>query len=179
MATINPQERLRHFLDSVEDYERFEAALPLSRRFNELDRPELEIWLVVAHAMMLRKYFSGNHDDANNGDDLALQKVMTALQSAVIDPAVDWQSVIANVRRVSGGAMYIVGKTATDENAVMEDHLYSRYLHGDIKRRPTVKKTVSHADHAMWLATIGRRDRMMKAAELVRHYVRSGDLVLR
>jgi len=172
---------LRHFMATRDDYVRFAELFPLPTSLNLFGQDEHDRWLVVAHAMLLRKYFSGFDGDHSTGDNLALHKVIRSLRKCVTDPELsddDWDSMEANVRLLEQMTIYNNNGKDIPEKQIMEDELYSRYLHGNPSAWNRRDPSPHAHDHATFSATHGRSTRMLNVAELIQQYVDDGDLTL-
>lgn len=181
MAPVAPLDHLKHFMHTVDDYEQFSVALPLPAKLAMVGRNDTDRWVLVAHAMMLRKYYSGDPKKPESGDDLNLNAVIRSLRQIVNDPAIssaEWDRMEANAKTINDGAVYVVNGEKKSEYDILDMEIYSRYLHGN-PAKWRKRSTSEHAvEHALWRATNARSRRFGYVAALVREQVKKGNLHL-
>jgi hypothetical protein len=171
-----PADRLRHFLSTVEDYERLDRAIPLGRSINlfgHLNDDERR-WHVVLHALLLRKYF------ADPG--VRMSEVMSAARQCEVNggpPGADWDAMIANVEQMESGVGSRFGDNPhTFSNAELYyAQLYGRLLHGDFdKWKTTIMAGDEGLDTAVFSTTASRADRVLSLANWLREEAQAGRL---
>jgi hypothetical protein len=171
MNELPARELLTHFLATVDDYRRFNAALPLPQTINLFGQPEFDRWTVVAHAMMLRKYFSGDPNQPKHGDHLNLNAVVRALRELSTDAEISdesWDGMENHAKSILPIALYFVGGVEMSAEDIARDEIYSRYLHGNpVKwgRRVTSAPVV---DQALFYWASIRSSRLLSLESLVR-----------
>jgi len=172
----SPVERLQHFLETVGEYEQFSVVFPLPLKL-VFGQPEHDRWTVIAHAMMLRKYFSGHPTKSSSGDALSLNSIIRALRETISDPSIpseDWDWMEVNVKVLHSTTRYLIQGEDRPEQQIMEEELYSRYLHGEAgKRRRRIDSQV-FADQALWKMTHNRSSRLHSVAALIRQKIDAG-----
>jgi hypothetical protein len=176
----SPTERLHHFLETADDYVEFSACFPLPLKL-VVGQPERDRWTVVAHAMMLRKYFSGDPSKPGSGDALNLTAVIHALRESLHDSSIsdeEWNRVEAKVRITESTTRFMIQGVERPAHQILEEELYSRYLHGEAGKRRRRSDSQSFADHALWRITHDRSVRVQRVAAVVRDKVRAGLVTL-
>jgi hypothetical protein len=175
-----PIERLQHFLETVDECEQFSAVFPLPLKL-VFGQPERNRWTVIAHAMMLRKYFSGHPAKLTSGDALSLNAIIRALRESISDPSIssqDWDWMEMNAKVLQSTTRYLIQGEDRPEQQIMEDELYSRYLHGEANKRRRRIGSQVFADEALWKMTHNRASRTNSVAALVRQKIDGGLLNL-
>jgi hypothetical protein len=169
-----PQERVRHFMATVEDYENLQATFPLLPSINILGHKDDDAarWTVVIHAMLLRKYFQKD-------DKLKLSRVVAAVRQCVVKddlPKADWDELERSVNTVRDMGVHVSGDgPGYGESELLQAHLYGRYLHGDLdKWRITEAVGATGSDSALHMATFKRARRVLDIADLIRAGVEQG-----
>lgn len=168
-----PEAHIRHFLSTVEDYERLAALFPIGDSINILglgDDDERR-WQIVLHAVMLRKYFQKD-------DRLFLPRVLTSLRQCVIgdDPTEEqWAELIDSVGvQPAGPAVSFVGSKGYNSIDVMENELYGRFLHGDYGKWLHTQTAARIADTQLMSAASALAHRVLRVAQWIRVGVRDG-----
>jgi len=170
----SPQHRVAHFLATVEDYERLQRTFPLPTELSLTGHGDDDParWIVILHALLLRKYFAG--------DELQLKEVAKALRKCVVKndyPEHEWEEIFENVGKYQTTTIY--GDDQLTETEVFTHYLYGRYLHGDFgKWVATEGKGMSLPDDANWKATHARSRRVLLLAEHIRSGIEEGAVVL-
>jgi len=168
--------KVAHFMATVDDYERLEAAYPMPKTINWVGHRDDEAnrWIVVMHALMLRKYFQP-------GDKLQLSVVVPAVHACVVKndyPQQEWDDWEREAEVFETKTLYNFGPDQYNESQLLEHHLYGRYLHGDYGKWMTTEGTpMSASDGGLWSATHARRIRVCELAAIVRGGVEDGALV--
>lgn len=158
-------------MSTVGDLERFAALYPISTSTNLFwghGDDDNARWVVIMHALMLRKYFAPE-------DELNLSGVAESLQKCAEGSAhelttADWELLRENVAKLATNTTVIVGPDGVQhtESEVLRDELYGRYLHGDYgKWLHTQHMEQGHADSMIQSATLNRLWRVQKFAEFV------------
>lgn len=172
------QSHVRQFMSTVDDLERFAGLYPIPTSTNLLyghgDNDEAR-WIVIMHALMLRKYFAPD-------DELNLSGVAKSLEACTVEDddeltQDDWQLLQANVAKLATSSTIIVGPDGVQhtESDVLRDELYGRYLHGDFSKwEHTQHMEERHSDHLIMSATLNRFWRVQKFAQFIRVGVRDG-----
>lgn len=166
---------------TVEDYEQFRAALPLPHSINLFGQNEVDRWFVVAHAMMLRKYFSGDLGQPESGDHLNLNAVVRALRIVYTDETVTpgmWEAMEDNSKRIVESVKYEIEGVEIPEATIISNELYARYLHGNPSKWRSRIKFRSTVDQALLRGTNARAWRVAMLADLIRESVRDGVMTL-
>lgn len=177
----DPQSHIRHFMSTVGDLERFAALYPIptsTNFFNGHGDNDESRWIVVMHALMLRKYFA---DD----DELNLSRVAKSLQHCTSEAddemtPDDWELIRANVAKLATNSTVIVGPDGVEqtESEVLRDELYGRYLHGDFgKWLHTQHMEQRHSDDMIMSATLNGLWRVQQFARFIRVGVRDGMVI--
>lgn len=174
----DPQSHVRQFISTVDDLERFAALYPIPTSTNLIyghgDNDGAR-WIVIMHALMLRKYFA-------DGDELNLSGVAESLQQITAEndhemTPDDWDLIRANVAKLATNSTVIVGPDGVQqtESEVLRDELYGRYLHGDYgKWLHAQHMSQYHSDHMIMTATLNRLWRVQNFAKFIRVGVRDG-----
>ena len=171
----NPSVHIEHFMSSVRDYEDLNTALPLPKTLQVLSpMPEGDRWVLILHAMMLRKYFVS---DERSTERLRLSEVARSLRACARGDALthNWDLIIANIALLEPSMEYARDGNIRSEHDVVFDHLYGRYLHGDYDKWQRTG-TPGDEDLPLWMATKNRAARLMMVAQLVRLLQRDGVL---
>ncbi|WP_123504526.1 hypothetical protein [Frondihabitans sp. PhB188] len=171
--------KLRHFLATVEDYKRLQAAFPLSSSVNWLGygQDDETRWTVVLHGAILRKYFAPR-------DKLKLSSVLIALRTAADGGEArdsDWLNAISNVEKMSDWGLHHVAGVPegyTDEN-MLDDFFYGRYLHGDYGRWLISERAqFDGSDAAIHMTLTERANRVLSVATYIQGAIEGGHLTL-
>jgi len=169
-------DRVRHFLSTVEDYERLDVAMPIGRSVNLFGHVDEEArWRVVMHALLLRKYFQP-------GDRLFLAQVVRSARDCTADEALlaeEWDLMVKNVAVIEDGIGSVFGdnpKVYLNEELLMAQ-LYGRFLHGDYGKWQVSEMAGDHgSDTAVFTATVSRADRVLTLARWLRDGLDDGHL---
>lgn len=173
----NAQAKVGHFMATMDDYDRLEAAFPLPRTINWIGHRDDEHnrWVVVMHALMLRKYFQKD-------DGLQLHTVVEAAHKSVVKddyPQSEWDAWVKDGEVFQTTTIYNLpdGKVF-NESEMLRYYLYGRYLHGDYDKWMQTERTpTSASDGALWRATHDRAARVRELQEIVRAGVEAGAIV--
>jgi hypothetical protein len=169
-------DRVRHFLSTVEDYERLDVVMPIGRSVNLFGHVDEEVrWRVVMHALLLRKYFQP-------GDRLFLAQVVRSARDCTADEALlpeEWDLMVKNVAVIEDGIGSVFGdnpKVYLNEELLMAQ-LYGRFLHGDYGKWQVSEMAGDHgSDTAVFTATVSRADRVLTLARWLRDGLEDGHL---
>jgi hypothetical protein len=174
----SPQALIRHFLSTVDDYERLEATFPLPNGVNVLSHgdDEQSRFAALLHAAVLRKY------DAPH-DKLHLAKVVKALRQCVVErdySAQTWDELTEALRVPPADiGRFYVGESGYSEGVILENELYGRYLHGDYdKWQHTQRVRPVMSDSPVLIAVGSRATRVVRLAQLIRAGIREGAVVI-
>jgi hypothetical protein len=177
MSAPTPQEHVRHFLATVDDYESMAEIFPLGpdiNVFGHRDDHERR-WIVAFHAMMLRKYFQ-------SGDALLLKSVVGSLRQCVVkldlspDEWASWLT-IGDIRNITV-YQHGFGKPY-GEVELLKVQLYGRYLHGDYEKWAEVQRIGDGgSDTAVFTAVGGMACRVVSLVEFIRGGIDEGAVEL-
>ena len=129
MGAPTPQEHIGHFLSTVDDYDRMALLHPLPNELNVLghEDDDAQRWVVVFHAILLRKYFQPK-------DPLLLSRVVASLRRCVVKSdysATEWDELEEDVAIVRNTSLHHGSGKPHTEAELLRNQLYGRYLHGD------------------------------------------------
>ena len=172
---------VRHFMSTIDDLERFARLYPIPTSTNVVTGhgdDDHARWVVITHALLLRKYFAPR-------DKLLLTRVAQSLQACSEGDhgmtSEDWVLLQENVAKIATNTTVIVGPDGVKhtEHDVLTNELYGRYLHGDYdKWLGTQRIKQPHADSMIMTATLSRLWRVQKFVEYVRVGIDKGYLDL-
>lgn len=149
MGSMHPNHavHLQHFLDSAADYENLQDSLPLPREADGFTpMSDTERWIVVLHAMVLRKYFV---PDKPGSEQLRLSAVARSLRTCYRGDALthDWDAIVENIAVLDPLMEYVRDGSTRSEQEVATDRLYGRHLHGDYDKWQRACRRRSNLTH--------------------------------